>query len=194
MPAPPASKEEIVDRLFTVFRDRGFDGASLADLSRATGLGKSSLYHHFPQGKEQMAEEVLARATGLIDHAILEQARSEAPLKIKARKIVASLEQIYSGGRTPCVLGQLATAAIGSTARKHLQTAFAHWITALAELAREAGMPASRARKFAEDWVASLQGSLILQAATGDAGPFERTLKSLLQLASHGPATPAEQR
>ncbi len=194
MPAPLASKEEIVDRLFAVFRDRGFDGASLADLSRATGLGKSSLYHHFPQGKEQMAEEVLARATGLIDHAILEQARSEAPLKIKARKIVASLEQIYSGGRTPCVLGQLATAAIGSTARKHLQTAFEHWITALAELARESGMPTSRARKFAEDWVASLQGSLILQAATGDAGPFERTLKSLLQLASHGPATPDEQR
>lgn len=184
MPAPLASKDEIADRLFTVFRDRGFDGASLADLSRATGLGKSSLYHHFPEGKEQMAEAVLARATGLIDRAILEEARSKSPLKVKVRKIVAALEQIYSGGRTPCVLGQLATAAIGSVARKHLQAAFAHWITALAELAQEAGMPASRARKFAEDWVASLQGSLILQAATGDAAAFERTLQALLQLAS----------
>uniref|UniRef100_A0A7V4XTB7 TetR/AcrR family transcriptional regulator n=1 Tax=Acidobacterium capsulatum TaxID=33075 RepID=A0A7V4XTB7_9BACT len=192
MPAPLASKEEIVDRLFTVFRDRGFDGASLADLSRATGLGKSSLYHHFPEGKEQMAEAVLARATGLIDRAILEEARREAPLKIKLRKIVAALEQIYSGGRTPCVLGQLATAAIGSTARKHLQAAFAHWITAIAELAREAGMPPSRARKFAEDWVASLQGTLILQAATGDAGPFERALQVLLQIAPRERSAPAE--
>ena len=184
MPAPHASKEEIVDRLFAVFRDRGFDGASLADLSRATGLGKSSLYHHFPRGKEQMAEAVLARATGLIDLAILEEARSGMPLKVRLRKIVTSLEQIYSGGRTPCVLGQLATAAIGSTARKHLRQAFEHWIRAVAELAGEAGMPAGRAKKFAEDWVASLQGSLILQAATGDAGPFERALKCLLELDS----------
>jgi AcrR family transcriptional regulator len=192
VPAAIASKEEIIDRLFTVFRDRGFDGASISDLSRATGLGKSSLYHYFPQGKEQMAEEVLARATGLIDHAILDVARSEASLKLRVRKIIATLEQIYSGGRTPCVLGQLATAAIGNTARKHLREAFEHWICAIAELALEAGMPGSRARKFAEDWVASLQGSLLLQAATGDTGPFERTLKSLLRFASLGPSASTE--
>ncbi|WP_376781775.1 TetR/AcrR family transcriptional regulator [Rhizobium rhizoryzae] len=35
-------------------------GASLAVISNATGLGKGSLYHLFPNGKEEMVRVVLA--------------------------------------------------------------------------------------------------------------------------------------
>ena len=62
MPAAQASRDEVVDRLLTAFRRKGYDGASLADLSAATGLGRSSLYHYFPGGKEEMARAVLDRA------------------------------------------------------------------------------------------------------------------------------------
>jgi AcrR family transcriptional regulator len=188
MPAPLASKDEIIDRLFAVFRDRGFDGASLADLSRATGLGKSSLYHYFPRGKEQMAEAVLGRADELIQNAILAVAQGPEPLRARLRRIVATLEQIYAGGRAACVLGQLAAAAgIGTEGQQHLRGAFAHWIGAIERLAKDAGMPPVRARNFAEDWVAQLQGTLILQAATGNLAPFERTMKTLLDLAKEEP-------
>lgn len=182
MPAALASKDEIIDRLFTVFRDRGFDGASLADLSRATGLGKSSLYHYFPQGKEQMAEAVLGRTEALIDSDILGVAHALEPLKVRVRKIVATLEQLFIGGRTRCVLGQLATSEIGAVAHQSLRKSFEHWISAIAKLAGEAGMSPARARHFAEDWVARLQGALILQAAMGNTGPFERTMSTLLAL------------
>ena len=60
MPPALATKAEVLDRLMESFRRHGYDGASLATLSERTGLGKSSLYHHFPGGKEQMALEVLA--------------------------------------------------------------------------------------------------------------------------------------
>jgi AcrR family transcriptional regulator len=183
MPAALASKDEIVDRLFTVFRDRGFEGASLADLSRATGLGKSSLYHHFPEGKTQMAEAVLDRATAMIDAEILAAARAPGPLKARARRIVAAFDKMYAGGRTLCVLGQLATAKIGADARIGLRAAFGHWIDAIDQLATESGLTPGRARAFAEDWVARVQGALILQAASGDAGAFERAMAALLELA-----------
>src|SRR5260370_8776623 len=98
MPAALASKDEIIDRLFTVFRDRGFEGASLADLSRATGLGKSSLYHHFPRGKEQMAEAVLERATALIDNANLKVAQPPEPRTGAVRKIVSAFDHIFAPG------------------------------------------------------------------------------------------------
>lgn len=39
-----------------VFTERGYDGTSMEDLSRASGLSKSSLYHHFP------SKELLLRA------------------------------------------------------------------------------------------------------------------------------------
>ena len=136
MSAAPAAKDEIVDRLFAVFRDRGFEGASLADLSRATGLGKSSLYHHFPDGKEQMAKAVLERATAVIDSEILGTAQAAGSLKTRIRKIVATFDQMYAGGSTPCVLGQLSSADMGAEARRNLGQALAHWIEAIEILAR----------------------------------------------------------
>ena len=45
------------------------------------------------------------------------------------------------------------------------------------------GMKEARARDFAEDWVARLQGALIMQAANGNTGSFERVLKALSNLA-----------
>jgi len=186
MATAQASKDEIIDRLFTVFRDHGFEGASIADLSRATGLGKSSLYHHFPEGKEQMAEAVLERATAVIDSEILNAARSSGTLKARIRKIVATLDQMYVGGRAPCVLGQLATASIGTVAKQGLLLAFSHWIDAIEALARESGMSPARARHFAEDWVARLQGALILQAANSDLGPYKRAMAALLELSKDG--------
>ena len=70
MAHPTLPREEVVDRLTRVFRREGYDGASLARLSEATGLGRSSLYHHFPRGKEDMADAVFEasgiRALGFI--------------------------------------------------------------------------------------------------------------------------------
>lgn len=45
----------------TVFTERGYDGTSMGDLSRASGLSKSSLYHHI-DGKEQLLRLALERA------------------------------------------------------------------------------------------------------------------------------------
>ena len=182
MPAALTTREEIVDQLFTVFRDHGFDGASMADLSRATGLGKSSLYHYFPDGKNQMAEAVLDRATAIIDSEILGMARAPESLKARIQKIIAVLNHMYAGGRTPCVLGQLASSQLGPDGRQGLRTAFSHWIEAIAILAKESGMPSTRAKDFAEDWVARVQGALILQAATGDLGAFGRSMDALMAL------------
>lgn len=183
MPTPSTSKDEIIDRLFTVFRDHGFEGASLADLSHATGLGRSSLYHYFPEGKDQMAAAVLARAEGAINSQIFRVAQASESLSVRVRRIISALEHMYSGGRTFCVLGQLATASLGPSARGSLQNSFEQWTLAIAKLAWDGGMTHAQARNFAEDWVARLQGALILQAASGSTGPFKRALKALLDLA-----------
>ena len=139
-------KEKIIDRLFSVFRDHGYEGASLAVFSQATGLGKSSLYHHFPGGKEQMAEAVLGQGKTFVENAIAEVARSPEPLKIRIRKIVAAFDQLYEGGRNYCLLGRLACDGIGPDARQTVREIVTLWINAIAELARASGMSQPRAR------------------------------------------------
>ena len=62
MTKAPAPKADIVRKLADVFSRHGYEGASLKLLSQATGLGRSSLYHYFPNGKEDMASAVLSSA------------------------------------------------------------------------------------------------------------------------------------
>lgn len=184
MPAALNEKEksEMLDRLFNVFRDRGYEGTSLADLSQATGLGKSSLYHHFPRGKEQMAEAVLEMGKAFLQTAVADVASSAEPLKARLRKIIASFDQLYASGRNPCLLGRLAVSDIGPHGHKIAQEMFAIWTDAVAHLARESGMTPTRSRQFSEDWIARVQGSLILHAANGDCGPFARAMSALTEL------------
>ncbi len=130
-----------------------------------------------------MAAAVLARAEAMIDSHIFQVAQAPETLRVRVRKIVSALQQMYSGGRTLCVLGQLATASIGPSARDSLRNSLDRWTTAIAKLARDSGMKDARANEFAEDWVARLQGALILQAANGSTSAFERALKALLDLA-----------
>ena len=58
---PKVSKEELLDEALELFRASGYEGVSLSDLSRATGLEKPSLYFRFPGGKEQIVLAVLDR-------------------------------------------------------------------------------------------------------------------------------------
>jgi AcrR family transcriptional regulator len=182
MPAALDAKEkaEIVGRLFVVFQDRGYEGASQAELSQATGLGKSSLYHHFPRGKEQMAEAILEQGNTFIQTAVADVAKSSELLKTRIRKLAASFDQLYASGKNPCVLGRLAVSEVGPTGKKLAREIFANWTDAVAH---ESGMTELKARQFGEDWIARVQGSLILHAATSDCRPFERAMSVLADLA-----------
>lgn len=49
----------LVQALLDVFRLRGYEGTTLMLLSEVTGLKKSSLYHRFQAGKEDMVNAVV---------------------------------------------------------------------------------------------------------------------------------------
>jgi AcrR family transcriptional regulator len=64
-PADGVRRRHDLDSLLSVavrvFTERGYDGTSMGDLAAASGLSKSSIYHHV-EGKEQLLRLALERA------------------------------------------------------------------------------------------------------------------------------------
>ncbi|HEX6493793.1 MAG TPA: TetR/AcrR family transcriptional regulator [Candidatus Dormibacteraeota bacterium] len=58
-----------------VFNQRGYDGTSMEDLARATGITKSSIYHHV-RGKEELLRLAVSRALDRI-FAILDEPQAQ---------------------------------------------------------------------------------------------------------------------
>lgn len=170
------SRDDVLDRLLALFRERGYDGASLADVAAATGLGKSSLYHHFPGGKEEMALAVLDRLARVLDATVLEALRGPADPVERLDGGLAALDAFYAGGRAACLLERLVASVDRSRFAAPLAGMFAGWIGALADVAEAGGVCAADARDRAEDAVARIEGALVLAAGTGDPGALGRAL------------------
>jgi len=179
MPAPILSKDEVLDILLNVFRERGYEGASLAELSAATGLMKSSLYHHFPGGKVDMAEQVLAYLDDQLAATVYQPLRStQAPAK-KLAAMLDAVDAFYEGGRKACVYERLCASVDRAKFRRPLKRAFAAWMDAVETLCVEAGLSKSVARARAEDLVVRIEGALIVGVGADDFGVFTRTMKEL---------------
>jgi TetR/AcrR family transcriptional repressor of lmrAB and yxaGH operons len=47
-----ADRGDVIAALAKTFHEHGYAGASLSEITARTGLGRDSLYHFFPDGKE----------------------------------------------------------------------------------------------------------------------------------------------
>lgn len=178
---PPAllPREAVVDRLMLVLRRQGYAGASVADLCEATGLGKSSLYHYFPDGKDDMARAVLARLAVQLRTALFIPLRTPGLPRQRINAMITTLDAFYRGGREACLLGSLAVGDSCRRFRPELTAVFAEWTDAIAAALRDHGVAPARARIRATDAVIRIEGALVLAAALGDIAPFTRTLRDL---------------
>jgi TetR/AcrR family transcriptional regulator len=68
-PAKRLRRDEIVDEATRLFAERGYEGASMADLAERVGLRKASLFHHFAS-KDVLYTAVLERLLAPVNEAI----------------------------------------------------------------------------------------------------------------------------
>jgi AcrR family transcriptional regulator len=178
---PPAllSREQVIERLMRTFRRFGYDGASLAELSKATGLGKSSLYHYFPAGKDDMVRTVLDHLERQLQETLFIPLRAPGPVPERLEQMVETLDEFYRGGRESCVLGNLVLGTSRTRFRRQLASIFDQWIDAIAAALVDGGISAPLARERAEDAVVRIQGALILAGAMNDTTYFGRWLKQV---------------
>jgi AcrR family transcriptional regulator len=172
-------RPQAVEKLVKVFRQYGYEGATLSRISQATGLGKASLYHHFPNGKQEMAAAVLQYVGEWFENTILMPLRSQEEPAQRIRLMSDRLRQFYDCGRSACLLAIFTLGESDDLFHAQVNQMLNAWIDSLAEVMVESGISAKQARLRAEDAVIQVQGALVLTRGLDDTEPFERTLRQL---------------
>jgi TetR/AcrR family transcriptional regulator, lmrAB and yxaGH operons repressor len=175
-------KEKLILQLLELFRRYGYEGATLSKISQFTGLGKASLYYHFPGGKEDMVNAVLEYSENWLETNILKPMRTQNNPSDRLNEMCDQVNELYQGGEQCCIFGVLLLGEARGLFQEKIKNSLKLWIEAIAEVLVEAGVEEQIAREQAEDAIARLQGALILARGLDNLEPFQRTLRQIEEL------------
>lgn len=173
------AKESLLPALAETFRTHGYDGASLSALSSATGLQKASLYHHFPGGKQEMAEAVLDEQARQFEDQLFTPLTGTEPLRQRIDRMLLLLDSEYDGGTAPNLFSLFAQGPRRDLFGARIGAFYGRWITCLSGALAESGLPRAEAVRRAADAIMLLEGALLLSRALSDTGPFQRVMRQL---------------
>lgn len=182
MARPPSIDEaQLLDRLLSVFREKGFDGTVIGELSAVSGLQRASLYHRFPAGKEEIADAVLAKV-GERFLWILEPMRTDSDIARGMTETARRLSDFYGAGALSCVLDTMTLAGAPAKVREHARSLGVTWVDAMAEAAQRAGRQPEDALRAAKDTFLRIEGALVLARVLGDTEAFAEAVALLPSL------------
>jgi TetR/AcrR family transcriptional regulator, lmrAB and yxaGH operons repressor len=174
-----AERSDAIASLAEVFREHGYEGASLAVISKATGLGKGSLYHFFPNGKEEMVRAVLAEIEQWFEDSIYSPLRDGDDANAAIATMLDETAKYFRSGRRVCLVGALAVANTRDLFAQAIRGYFVAWVDALQSALIRQGRDAEQARLLSEDAVLAIQGAIVLSRALDDPAVFQRAIDQL---------------
>lgn len=173
------ARETYLPVLFRLFRHHGYDGVSLAKIAEATGLGKASLYHHFPGGKAEMVRETLAYSGRWMTDNIVGPLQGDGEPLERLNEMCDRISALYEAGEQPCLLASLTLGASRDMFHEAIRERLQTLVDAIAAVLADAGLDPELARQRGEDAVMTIQGSLILSRGLDDPTPFQRAMNQL---------------
>ncbi len=184
------SKDAAIPKLLSVFQQYGYEGTTLARLSEATGLGRASLYHHFPKGKEEMATAVLdylnqGLQTQILAPLLSDPSECGEAIRLpgdRIRSMNENLDRFYDQGEKACLLALLNVGDAHDLFQTQIQQMLELWIDSLAKVAIESGVKPKVARQRSEDAVLQIEGALVVSRGLNNKGIFKRILNHLPEI------------
>jgi AcrR family transcriptional regulator len=178
------SRASMVRSAASLIRSRGVTATSLSDVLADSGAPRGSIYHHFPDGKRQLAEDAIQWTS----ERVLAHLRAGAPTRPSdvLERFITMWRQVVvtSGGTAGCVVAGVAIdTAPGETGLMDVvRTTFRSWVATLAEELEAVGVPSRRARPIALATLAGMEGALILCRAEGNVKPLDAVAEELMRL------------
>jgi TetR/AcrR family transcriptional regulator, lmrAB and yxaGH operons repressor len=180
------SRERMVRSAASLISSRGVSATSFSDVLNDSGAPRGSIYHHFPEGKRQLATEAIRWTSDrVIAH--LRAGTGTTPSEVLERFVDIWRQVVLaSGGASGCVVAGVALDSNADVDGERLidvaRETFRSWVEILAEQFEQAGVPAQRASGIAMTTLAGMEGALILCRAEGSVRPLDETAAELMRL------------
>lgn len=187
------TRERILYASAELFRRQGYSATGLKQIVAAADAPFGSLYHHYPGGKHQLAEEVL-RTGGSFFLTLYEQ------IADSATDFVSGIRTFFEGAANTLEATEFADACpiatvAGETASTDEQLrivcaeVFETWITAMTQRLEQAGGDPAHARPLALTLLSLLEGAFLLSRTQRTTEPMIAASEAAVQLAAaHLPA------
>lgn len=190
------TRDRIITATSELFRRQGYNGTSLKQVTVAAEAPFGSLYHFFPQGKEQLAETVIT-TSGLSYQALFEMIAdaAESPGAAITDFFDGAAEVLQQTGYADaCPIGTVAleVASTNDRLRQATATVFDGWRGAATSRLEAAGVPRSEAEDLATALVAAIEGGFMLSRAAQSPEPMRATGRLMRQLVEAALARAAE--
>lgn len=179
MPRPAThQKSDLITMLAGIFRRFGYDGTSMQALSQHTKLSKASLYHHFPHGKKEMAEQVLA-AEGLRLQALVLDPLNMNDAGAALMTSLGGTAEFYDGDAPQCLMNSLTLGEGAAVFQDIVAKSVDIWQQQLASRYQELGAQEGEAQSWGNYVIERLQGALVICRLQQSRLPLMRCLEEL---------------
>jgi TetR/AcrR family transcriptional repressor of lmrAB and yxaGH operons len=170
-----SKRDQIIDTTCRLLELQGYHATGLNQIIQESGAPKGSLYHYFPEGKEALAAEAIARSSAGIASNI---ERSLAAREEPAAAVVGFIRELaghvaasgFRGGG-PITAVALEAASTNEPLRRACRDAYRAWQELFVERLRPVYGEA-RAGRLAALIIAAIEGGIILSRSEQDAQPL----------------------
>jgi TetR/AcrR family transcriptional repressor of lmrAB and yxaGH operons len=188
------TRERIIQATCTLLEKQGYPATGLNEIVRESGAPKGSLYHYFPDGKEQIVSEAI-RYVGsiLVESMRAELAGYDNPTQALYEyimRLAGKVEEKNFTAGNPLTI--VAVEAAGSSERisQACRDVYAQIQEALQEKIACCGLPENEAAERARLTLASLEGGIILSRVYRTANPLRALAEHLMDSLSKAEVSP----
>ena len=168
------NKKELIQILMTEFRKTGYEGLSLSQISKSTGLGKASLYHHFPNGKKEMSLEVLKYTNNWVQTELYPIVNKDLSPNKKLDNLMQTLNEFYFKGENSCLLDVMSIENSSENELNiHSKEILLNFTNVLNKLAKDFGKSNEEASMISQIALSIFQGALIQTRILKDKNIFQ---------------------
>ncbi|MEC3758470.1 transcriptional regulator YxaF [Bacillus halotolerans] len=170
------SREKILHTASRLFQLQGYHATGLNQIVKESGAPKGSLYHFFPNGKEELAIEAVSYTGKIVEH-VIQQSMDESSDPTEAiqhfiKKTASQFDNTESIQGIPVGLLASETALISEPLRTVCMKVFKSWETVFARKLKENGFAEEEANQLGTLINSMIEGGIMLSLTNKDKTPL----------------------